>query len=163
MQLGGDALRFVLAQRLPAIIEVTGRSMEPTIALGAKVNVVGLGPADVLRGGDVALFATTDPEVRLLHRVLAVFTEGSQTWILHQGDAPGSSFGVCVREDVLARMASAPEPLGDGEGARLRRRRLAADAYVRARRLSRALGIADSAAVRRCGQLLRKLLRAITG
>jgi hypothetical protein len=163
MQLGGDALRFVLAQGLPAVIEVTGRSMEPTLALGAKVDVVGLGAGDALHAGDVALFSTAEGQVRVLHRVLAVFDEGGQIWVLHQGDAPGSSFGVCARQDVLARMPAAPEPATDGERARLGRRRRAADAYVRARRLSRALGIADSPLVRRCGQLFRKLLRALAG
>jgi hypothetical protein len=162
MQLGGDALRFVLAQGLPAVIEVTGRSMEPTIALGTKVDVVGLGPGDVPRAGDVALFATADPQVRLLHRVLLVFDEGGRTFVVHQGDTPGSSFGISERADVLARMTTPPAPAGAVEELRLRRRRLAAAAYVRARGLSRALGVADSPLVRRCAQVFRKLARAVT-
>src|SRR3954468_24984276 len=100
MQLGGDALRFVLAQGLPAVIDVTGRSMEPTIALGAKVNVVGLGQGAALGVGDVVLIATSVSEVRLLHRVLAVFEDGGGG-LIHQGDARGSTFGICARGDVI--------------------------------------------------------------
>jgi hypothetical protein len=163
MQLGGDALRFVLAQGLPAVIDVTGRSMEPTIALHARVNVVGLAEAETPAIGDIVLLATADPDIRLLHRVLVVFQDQGERFVLHQGDAPGSTFGICARRDVLARMTPAPTPeqLDAAARARFLRRRAAAEAYVRVRRLARALGLSDSALVRRCGHAFRRLARAL--
>jgi hypothetical protein len=161
MQLGGDALRFVLAQGLPALIDVTGRSMEPTILLGEKVNVVGLRAGDALGVGDVVLIATSDADVRVLHRVLAVFADGGGG-LVHQGDAPGSTFGICARADVLARVLDfGVDRLNAEARTRFRRRCLAAETYVRARRVARALGVADLAAVRRCGQVFRKLSRSL--
>ena len=170
MQLAPDALRFVLAQGLPAVIEVSGGSMEPTIAR-AKVDVAALADRDPVHGGDVVLVATADG-VLLLHRVMITFDEGGARFVIHQGDAPTSSFGVAARGDVLARMTGfvgetralpTPERLDAAARARFRRRSLACQGFVAARRLVHALGLSDSALVRRCAQAYRKLARAVAG
>ena len=105
MQLRADALRFVLAQGLPAVIEVTGGSMAPTIAKGTKVHVAGLGEGAALAPGDVVLLATST-DVLLLHRVMVAFEERGARFVVHQGDALSSTFGIAARGDVLARMTS---------------------------------------------------------
>jgi hypothetical protein len=175
MRLAPDALRFVLAQRLPGVIDVAGRSMEPTVDKGARVNVVGVPGAAPLAVGDVVLVATTNPAVLLLHRVMCVFEENGRGFVVHQGDARASSFGVCARADVLARMTSfagdggdarpapAPERLGADVGARFRRRRVACEAFVVARLAACMLGVADRGVVRLCARAYRSLARALLG
>src|SRR5579862_4834464 len=106
MQLRPEALRFVLAQGLPAVIDVAGASMAPTIEMGAKVDVIGLPEAAAVDVGDIILVATADAAVLLLHRAMCVFEERGKRFVIHQGDAPGSTFGTCRRADVLARMTS---------------------------------------------------------
>jgi hypothetical protein len=171
MQLRPDALRFVLAQGLPAVIEVVGRSMEPTIEKGAKVNVVGLTADASVEIGGVVLLATTNADVLLLHRVMCVFDENGAQFVVHQGDAPASTFGVCARADVLARMTSfddaRPAPvvdqLDDAARARFRRRRIACEAFVVARLLALIVGVAENGVVRRCARAYRTLSRALFG
>jgi hypothetical protein len=179
MQLRPDALRFVLAQGLPAVIDVVGGSMAPTIERGAKVDVVGLPEAAAVDVGDIILVATADAAVLLLHRAMCVFEERGERFVIHQGDAPGSSFGTCRRADVLARMtsfaggdaagvdgggarpAATVERLDVGAQARFRRRRLACEAYVVARLLALTFGVADLGLVRRCAHSYRALCRAV--
>jgi hypothetical protein len=175
LELGADALRFVLAQGLPAVIAVSGRSMEPTLALGAKVDVAALGEGDRCEVGDVVLVATSGDGL-LLHRVMTVFVEGGEGFVVHQGDAPDSTFGIAARRDVLARMAgfagdTRPPPtpaILDAEArARFWRRRLACEGFVGARRFAHALHLTDRVlartVVRRCAQAYRKLARTISG
>jgi hypothetical protein len=159
MELRADALRFVLAQGLPAVIEVSGRSMEPTIARGAKVDVAALAETEPLAMGDVVLVATSG-EVLLLHRVMAAFDEAGARFVVHQGDAHASTFAVAARRDVLARVTA---PVAPAEPALLRRRVLVVDGFLAARRFARALGLADGALVRRCAQVYRRLARAVSG
>ena len=179
MQLRPEALRFVLAQGLPTVIDVAGGSMAPTIEMGAKVNVVGLPEAAAVDVGDIIHVATPDAAVLLLHRAMCVFEERGQRFVIHQGDAPGSTFGTCRRADVLARMTSfvggdearvdggvarsAPtiERLDVGAQARFRRRRFACEAYVVARLFALTLGVADRGLVRRCAHGYRALCRAV--
>ena len=168
MQLGLEALRFVLAQGFPAVIDVVGGSMEPTITVGTKVNVVGMSLEDEIAVGDVVLLATT--RVPLLHRVMAVFEEGGRRFVVHQGDARASTFAIAARVDVLARMTTfaadaRPAPTVDRLDAAalvvFRRRRLACEAFVHARRFARALGVRDLGLVRRCARAYRALARAV--
>jgi hypothetical protein len=171
MPLGADALRFVLAQGVPARIEVAGRSMEPAIALGAKVDVTALADGDALAPGDVVLVAT-DGDGLVLHRVMAAFDEGAERLVVHQGDARPSTFAIAARRDVLARVtglaggagpAPTPELLAPDARALYRRRRAAVDGFLAARRFARALGLADGRVVRRCAQVYRRLARVFTG
>jgi hypothetical protein len=171
MQLRADALRFVLEQGLPAVIEVSGRSMEPTLALGTKVDVAALAESDSLEVGEVVLLATT-ADVLLIHRVLGLYEESGAAFVVHQGDAFASTFGIAARRDVIARMIGvagaagalpAFERLDVVARARFRRRRLACHGFIVARRLARGLGLGDSALVRQCAQVYRKLARALAG
>jgi hypothetical protein len=179
MQLSPDALRLVLGHGLSATIEVVGPSMEPSIELGAKVVVVGLGVATegALAFGDIVLVATTERAIWLLHRVMHVFEEGDRRFVVHQGDARASIFGICSREDVLARMTAFAETTGqaaarpvptvervDAETRKriLRRRRLC-KAFVRARRVARVVGLGNVRLVRRCGQAYRRLAALLAG
>jgi hypothetical protein len=163
MELRADALRFVLAQGLPAVIEVSGRSMEPTIALGAKVDVAALGEADPVDVGDVVLVATSG-DVLLLHRVMAAFEERGERFVVHQGDARASTFAVAARRDVLARVSGGARGAPSLEARALfDRRRRAVDGFLVARRLARALGLADGALVRRCAHVYRRIARRFSG
>ncbi|HSZ83729.1 MAG TPA: S26 family signal peptidase [Polyangia bacterium] len=168
MQLGPEALRFVMAQGFPAVIDVLSGSMAPTIAVGTKVNVVGMSLEEEVAVGDVVLFGTTG--VPLLHRVMAVFEEAGRRFVVHQGDARASTFAIAARVDVLARMTTfaadaRPAPTVDRLDAAalvvFRRRRLACEAFVRARLLARALGVRDLGLVRRCARAYRALARAV--
>jgi hypothetical protein len=171
MSLGAAALRFVLGQGLPALIEVSGRSMEPTIALGRKVHVVALAPEAPLDAGDIVLVATSG-DVVLLHRVMTTFDERGARFVVHQGDAPASTFAIAARADVLGRMSSfaddgAPPPtpprLAAREHARFLRRSRASGAFVAARRLARAAGLADGPVVRLAARAYRDLARRLLG
>ena len=171
MELRPAALRFVLEQGLPAVIEVGGGSMEPTIRRRAKVNVVALTPDAPLAPGDVVLIATPR-DVLLLHRVLHVFEDSGQEFVVHQGDVPGSTFGVAARRDVLARMTAfadgtgAPAPTPErldavGSGAISL---ATACCRPRARRgppPARGLGVGDVPAVRACARAFRRLARLV--
>jgi hypothetical protein len=171
MSLGAAALRFVLGQGLPALIEVSGRSMEPTIGLGAKVHVAALAPDAPLAAGDVVLVATSG-DVVLLHRVLAAFDEGDARFVVHQGDAAASTFAIAARAEVLGLMTSfaddgrpppTPERLDAAARARFHRRARAAAPFLAVRRLARALGVGDGLVVRRCAQLYRDIARRLVG
>jgi hypothetical protein len=172
MKLSPAALRFVMAQKLPAAIEVSGGSMEPTLARGVKVNVEAVEPARV-RVGDIVLMATDEAAILMLHRVMHVFEEGGRRFVVHQGDAPSSSFGICAGEDVLGRVTAFAgdadralptlERLDPSESARFHRRRLACAMFVVARRAALLLGARDRPLVRRCAQAYRTLTRRLLG
>jgi hypothetical protein len=174
MELRPAALRFVLEQGLPATIEVGGSSMEPTIHRRDKVRVVALAPDAALAPGDVVLVATA-ADVLLLHRVMHVFEEGGAPFVVHQGDAAGSTFGVAARHDVLARMAGfgdvaharaetpTVERLDAAARARFERRRAVCRGHVTGRAFARALGVANAPLVRVCARALRRLARALVG
>jgi hypothetical protein len=173
MQLRPEALRFVLAQGLPATIEVVGASMEPTIARGAKIMVVAW-PQGGERVGEIVLLATEGTGgVLLLHRVMHLFEEAGHAYVVHQGDAPGSEFAIVPREAVLGRMRSfaapdarlspTPERLDDAARARFGRRRAACLVLVAARRTMRVFGLAERPFARALGQRFRALARRVLG
>jgi hypothetical protein len=171
MELRPAALRFVLEQGLSAVIVVSGRSMEPTIPLGTRVDVAPLSAGAAPAVGEIVLVATAAADVLVLHRVMHVSSDGDL--VIHQGDAGGAAFATCARRDVLARMtgfadvdvAARPVPLPENlpaaARARFRRRRLACVAFARARTVARALSVEDHPLVRRCGVALRKLARRL--
>jgi hypothetical protein len=171
MELRPAALRFVLEQGLSAVIVVSGRSMEPTIELGARVDVAPLPAGAAPLVGEIVLVATGDPDVLVLHRVMHVSPSGDA--VMHQGDAAGAAFATCARRDVLARMtgftgdAARPLPLPErlplAARAQFHRRRVACVTFATARGLARALSVEDHALVRRCGVALRRLARRIGG
>jgi hypothetical protein len=161
MQLGADALRFVLAQGLPAVIEVSGTSMAPTLAKGAKVDVRALAATEPIAVGDVVLVAAAGGGL-LIHRVMAEFEDAGARFVVHQGDARTSTFAIAARADVIARLLGAPA-LDVAARARFRRRRLTCEAFVAARRAARTLHLADVALVRRGARAFRQIARRIAG
>jgi hypothetical protein len=171
MELRPAALRFVLEQGLGAVIEVRGASMEPSIPKGAKVAVAALALTDELSPGEVVLLVTTS-DVLLLHRVMHVFVERGQRFVVHQGDALDSTFGVAARDRVFARMTAFEDPsrpapttrarLDAAVRARFLRRRVACRAFVAARRLANALGVARPPLLRRCATVIRRVARRLT-
>jgi hypothetical protein len=171
MQLRPEALRFVLAQGLPATIDVIGASMEPTIAQGAKVMVVAW-PEGSEHVGEIVLLAT-DAGGLLLHRVMHLFEEAGRAYVVHQGDAPGSEFAIVPREAVLGRMRSfaapdsrlapLPERLDDAARARFGRRRAACLVLVAARRTMRVFGLAERPFAKALGRRFRALSRRVLG
>jgi hypothetical protein len=171
MQLRPEALRFVLAQGLPATIEVVGASMEPTIAQGAKVMVVAW-PPGAEHVGEIVLLAT-EGGVLLLHRVMHLFDEAGHTYVVHQGDAPGSEFAIVPREAVLGRMRSfaapdarlspTPARLDDAARARFARRRAACLVLVAARRTVRVFGAGQGPFTKALGRRFRALSRRVLG
>jgi SAM-dependent methyltransferase len=94
-------LRTLLVEHGEGAWVVCGSSsMVPTFAPGARLRVV---PAAAPRVGDVALFDAGDSVVT--HRVLARVPLGSDTWILHAGDA-GWGAGLVRQSSVLGRVLS---------------------------------------------------------
>jgi hypothetical protein len=168
VQLHADALRFVLAQGLPAVIEVSGTSMQPTIARGAKVDVAALAEREPLAPGDVALVATRDGGL-VLHRVMAAFEEDGVGHVVHQGDARASTFAIAARRDVLARVAgtagaaASPSRLAPEARSLFHRRRIAVAGFLAARRLARALGVSHGNVVRGCARIYRRIARSVLG
>lgn len=170
MELRPAALRFVLEQGLDAVIEVRGGSMEPSVAKGVKVHVAALALHAALALGEIVLLAT-EKDVLLLHRVMHVFDEDGLPYIVHQGDALDSTFGVSSRRDVLARMTSfddaersappTPERLDAVAHARFLRRRAVCRGFVAARHLARVLGVGKRPVIQRCAGVIRRAARRI--
>jgi hypothetical protein len=186
VQLRPEALRFVLAQGLPAVIEVSGDSMTPSLENGVKLHVEPVAGADGVQVGDIVLMAAdgdgdSDSDgdggggqpALLLHRVMHLFWQVGRRYVIHQGDAPRSSFAVFPCEAILGRAtAVASDPgtplptvarMGAADRARFHRRRRACALYAAARRLTALLGIEDRALTRGCARLFRAAARAVAG
>jgi hypothetical protein len=174
MRLRPGELEFVLAQGLPAVVEVRGASMTPTLAVGERLNVQpapAAGAGDDVAVGDIVLVITTDAAELLTHRVMHLFTEQGQRFVVHQGDMAGASFAVCPRESVIGKAVgfeadpARPLPtaarLSAADRARFRRRAAAAVWYCRARSAARALRLHDSRLTRAAARLYRKLTDAL--
>jgi hypothetical protein len=174
MELRPGALRFVLAQGLTAQARVGSDSMTPALARGAVVSVETLAGGEP-RVGDIVLIFTGDDADPLLHRVMHVFSEGGQRWVMHQGDAPTSTFATCPLDAVMARavgFAAGSDPgrtlptldrLGAEDSARFWRRRRACQAFAWGWRLGAPLGLRRRPLGRRLARLYRSLARAVAG
>ena len=162
---------MVLAHGLPVVIEVVAESMAPSIERGAKVKVE---PASGdLHAGDIVLVLTDDSAELLLHRVMHLFSEGESRYVIHQGDAPRSSFATCTRVAVIGRAIAFPhtpsrplptlERLDPAALARFARRRRAAGLYSLAHRMTSSLRLGDRALTRRLARVYRALARKVVG
>jgi hypothetical protein len=162
---------MVLAHGLPVVIEVVAESMSPSIERGEKVRVE---PATGdLHVGDIVLVLTADERELLLHRVMHLFSEAAEHFVIHQGDAPRSAFSTCPREAVVGRAVAFPltparalpslELLDPRARARFERRRRAAALYVLGRRMTASLHLRDRAVTRRLGRAYRTLARRVVG
>lgn len=162
---------MVLAHGLPVVIEVVAESMTPAIERGTKVKVE---PAvEDLHPGDIVLVLTADERELLLHRVMHLFAEGEQRYVIHQGDAPKSAFATCPREAIVGRAVafaltpSVPLPTLDRleppARARFQRRRRAAVLYALGRRMTFSLRLGDRGLTRRLARAYRALARKVVG
>ncbi len=143
VKLHPQAVEMILAQGLPVEVDVASGSMAPTIEKGTRVKIEAV--ADKLHAGDIALILSSDGSELVLHRVIRLFTAGGQRFVIHQGDAPKSGFGVCPREAVLGRAVGFPatamrvlptlEVLDREALARFRRRRLVSLLHSLGRRM----------------------------
>ncbi len=162
---------MVLAHGLPVVIEVVAESMSPAIELGAKVKVE---PApDELHPGDIVLVLTDDGQDLLLHRVVHLFSKGDKRYVIHQGDAPKSTFATCPRAAVVGRAISFPhtpsrplptlEQLDAASLARFQRRRRVAALYSVGHRMTESLRLGDRALTRRLARVYRAIARKVVG
>jgi|SRR5688572_25133116 len=177
MRLRPGELEFVLGQGLPAVVEIRGPSMTPTLAVGERLDVqpapapAGAAAGDDVAVGDIVLVRSADAAELLTHRVMHLFTEQGRRFVVHQGDRPGASFAICTREAVIGKavgFASDPaRPLptvarmSARDRARFQRRAAAAAVYCRARGAARALRLHDSKLTRAAARLYRRLTGAL--
>lgn len=161
---------MVLAHGLPVVIEVTAESMTPSLHRGAKVKVE---PVDGdLHAGDIVLIATGEGHDLLLHRVMHLFSEGGERFVIHQGDAPLSTFATCSREAVIGRVTGLSpqraqlvptlENLSPKARARFVRRRRVCAVFSLGRRLMLSLRLGDRKLTRRLARALRALALNVT-
>src|SRR5277367_280799 len=101
-----QAVRLVLAQGFPVAVDVVGGSMTPTIEQGTRVTVEPV--AEDLHPGDIVLILSSNQAEFVLHRVIRLFAEGGQHFVIHQGDAQTAAFAACLREAVLGRAVGFP-------------------------------------------------------
>lgn len=171
MNLRPQALRMVLAHNLPVVIEVTARSMAPSLDPGTKIKVEPA-PGEILPG-EIALILTDQGTAAVLHRVLHVFSSGGQQFVIHQGDAPTSVFAISPREEVIGRAASyalapsrplpIPEPLEAEARVRFHRRRRAAALFAIGRRVASTLNVPEGPVTRRLARAYHKVARKFAG
>jgi hypothetical protein len=175
MRLRPGELEFVLGQGLPAVVEVRGASMTPTLAVGDRLNVqptpATAGARDDVAVGDIVLVITADAGELLTHRVMHLFSDHGRRFVIHQGDMAGATFAICPRESVIGKAVgfeaepARPLPtlarLSPADRARFRRRAAAAVWYCRARGAARALHLRDSKLTRAAARLYRKLTAAL--
>ena len=162
---------MVLAHGLPVVTEVVAESMSPAIERGAKVKVAPV--TDELRPGDIVLVLTDDGQDLLLHRVVHLFSEGESRFVIHQGDAPKSTFATCLRAAVVGRAISFPhrpsrplptlEHLDLASLARFQRRRRAAALYAVGHRMTESLRLGDHALTHRLARIYRAIARKVVG
>jgi hypothetical protein len=162
------ALRFVIANGVPVALRLIGRSMEPTLPRGSMVRVATLQPSEVLEVGDVVAIAAAAGDEVIVHRVLHAFAESGRDFIVHQGDAPGTSFAVASRQQVLARVIALDDgtpdsrrPIGRGDRCRFGARRLVSRGYLLARVLVDRMGVSPRPALRRASRRLRSIAAAV--
>jgi hypothetical protein len=161
---------MVLAHGLPVVIEVTAESMTPSLERGAKLRVEPV--AGDLHAGDIVLIATGEGHDLLLHRVMHLFSEGGERFVIHQGDAPGSTFSTCPRDAVIGRATGfSPQRLqrlptldnlSPEARARFARRRRTCAFFSLGRRLMSSLRLGDRKLTRRLARAFRAIARSVT-
>jgi hypothetical protein len=162
---------MVLAHGLPVVIEVVAESMSPVIERGTKVKVEPV-PGE-LHPGDIVLVLTDDGSELLLHRIVHLFSKGESRYVIHQGDAPKSTFATCPRAAVIGRAISFAlkpsrplptlEQLDPASLARFQRRRRAAALYAVGHRMTESLRLGDRGLTRRLARIYRAIARKVVG
>ena len=166
-----QAVRLVLAQGFPVAVDVVGRSMSPTIEPGTRVRIEPV--AADLHPGDIVLILSSNEAELVLHRVIRLFAEGGQHFVIHQGDAHSSAFDTCLREAVLGRAVGFPltpavalptlEVLDPSALRRFRRRRRVSLLYSLSHRTTFWLRVIDPALARRLARMYRELASKVIG
>jgi Peptidase S24-like len=168
--LNPQAVKMVLDNGHPVEVEVAGESMTPTLERGTKVKVESV--AGELRPGDIVLIMTSCKGELVLHRVMHLFAEGGQRYVIHQGDAPRSDFATCPREAIVGRAVGFPlaparllptlDVLDRAALARFHRRRRVSLLYSLCRRARFWLRLSDYGPARRGVSRLARIYRALT-
>ena len=145
--------------------------MTPTIEQGTRVTVEPI--AEDLHPGDIVLILSSNQTELVLHRVIRLFAEGGQDFVIHQGDAQRSAFDSCRRESVLGRAVGFPltpgralptlEVLDRAALRRFRRRRSVSLFYLLRRRTMFWLRVIDPAVARRLVRMYRDLANKVIG
>ncbi len=171
MNLHPQAVRLVLDQGLPVAVDVVTGSMTPTIEPGTRVTIEPI--AEDLHPGDIVLILSSNEAELVLHRVIRLFAEGGQHFVIHQGDAQSSAFGSCLREAVLGRAVGFPltparalptlEVLDPAARRRFQRRRRVSLLYSLGRRTMFRLRVIDPALARRLVRMYRELASKVIG
>ncbi len=162
---------MVLDQGLPVAVDVGGRSMTPTIEQGTRVMIEPI--AEDVHPGDIVLILSSNETELVLHRVIRLFAEGGQRFVIHQGDAQSCALGTCLREAVLGRAVGFPltparslptlEVLELAALRRFQRRRRVSLLYWLGRRTMFCLRVIDSALPRRLVRMYRELASKVMG
>ena len=165
MNLHPQAVRLVLDQGHPVAVDVVSRSMTPTIEPGTRVRIEPI--AEDLHAGDIVLILSSNEAELVLHRVIRLFAEGGQHFVVHQGDAQSSTFGTCLREAVLGRAVGFPltparalptlEVFDPAALRRFHRRRRVSLLYSFGRRTMFWVRVIDPALAHRLGRMYREL------
>lgn len=171
MSLHPQAVRMVLDHGLPVAVDVVGGSMAPTIERGTRVGIEPI--VEDLHPGDIVLILCSNEAELVLHRVIRLFAEGGQHFVIHQGDAQSSAFDICRREAVLGRTVGFPltparalptlEVLDPAALRRFRRRRRVSLLYLLGRRTMFRLWVIDPALARRLMHMYRQLASKVIG
>jgi len=166
-----QALRLVLDQGLPVAVDIVGGSMTPTIEQGTRVRIEPV-PED-LHPGDIVLILSSNESELVLHRVIRLFAEGGQHFVIHQGDAQSSAFDTCLREAVLGRAVGFPltparalptlKVLDPAALRRFQRRRRVSLLYSLSHRTTFWLRVIDPALARRLARMYRELASKVIG
>jgi hypothetical protein len=166
-----QAVRLVLEQGHAVAVDVASGSMTPTIEQGTRVRVEPI--AEDLHPGDIVLILSSNGAELVLHRVIRLFAEGGQHFVIHQGDEQSSTFGTCLREAVLGRAVGFPltparalptlEVLDLAARRRFQRRRRASLLYSLGRRTKFWLRVIDPALARRLMRMYRELASKLIG
>jgi Peptidase S24-like len=160
---------MVLDNGHPVEVEIAGGSMTPTIERGTKLRVEPV--AGDLRPGDIVLILNSSEDELVLHRVMHLFSEEGQRYVIHQGDAPRSDFATCPREAVVGRAVGFPltparllptlDVLDRAALARFHRRRRVSLLYALGRRTKSRLRLSEYAPARRGVSFLARIYRAL--
>lgn len=171
MKLHPQAVRLVLDHGRPVAVDVVSGSMIPTIEPGTRVTIEPI--AEDLHPGDIVLILSCDEAELVLHRVIRLFAEGGQHFVIHQGDARSSALGTCPREAVLGRAVGFPlaparalptlEVLEPAALRRFQRRRRVSLLYSLGRRTMFWLRVMDPALARRLARMYRELASKVIG
>ena len=171
MNLHPQAVRLVLDQGLPVAVDVVTGSMTPTIEPGTRVTIEPI--AEDLHPGDIVLILSSNEAELVLHRVIRLFAEGGQHFVIHQGDAQSSAFGTCLRGAVLGRAVGFPltparalptlEVLDPAARRRFQRRRRVSLLYSLGRRAMFRFRVIDPALARRLVRMYRELASKVIG